>query len=196
MLINLWKNRSREKGNITFALKNSARSTNSGIRHIKLACSGAGGSFSLIPNMGLQSILLTLSFPAALVPATKVVLPRKLSTDDTQVPCFGNFRTPHNLVTPKSIGICVIDDSMVRNRIFVVINSFNRSISCKMICKGYSKLLLPLLEATEESSCVICPKCLEDIDYFIERVLGKHLRHPIPDVCLLDQNIQVVDKAK
>mmetsp|Transcript_27356 Transcript_27356/g.35448 ORF Transcript_27356/g.35448 Transcript_27356/m.35448 type:complete len:629 (-) Transcript_27356:456-2342(-) len=60
-------------------------------------------------------------------------------------------KTP-KLTFPANLTICAIDDS-------------------KIICKGYERLLLPLLKCDSKSSLVTCPKSKEDIRQFLEVVL-------------------------
>lgn len=75
-----------------------------------------------------------------------------------------------------------------------------------MICKGYQKLLLPLMEADMQLSTVICPKTSEEVDLFFADVIGGRrgdrsgdreetlVSTPAltpADVVILDQNIDL-----
>ena len=67
-----------------------------------------------------------------------------------------------------------------------------------MICKGYQRLLLPSMQANIESSLVTCPASPEDIESFVEDVLGSNDLKETPfrnaaDVVILDQNIDLQD---
>jgi hypothetical protein len=42
----------------------ASRSTLAGLRHIQMACEGAGGSFNIAVNPGDSSVLVTIKFPA------------------------------------------------------------------------------------------------------------------------------------
>jgi len=65
----------------------------------------------------------------------------------------------------------------------------------QLICKAYSKLLLPLLDADNKHSVVICPQTQVDVDFFLDRVVGDHIGHESANICLLDQNIEISDEV-
>lgn len=73
---------------------------------------------------------------------------------------------------PAGLKICVIDDSA-------------------MICKGYSRLLLPRLKVDEARSHVVCPKTKADCEFFLDKVEGAHDGSGPADIVLLDQNIEL-----
>mmetsp|Transcript_54467 Transcript_54467/g.109551 ORF Transcript_54467/g.109551 Transcript_54467/m.109551 type:complete len:452 (-) Transcript_54467:273-1628(-) len=87
-----------------------------------------------------------------------------------------------------NLRVCCLDDSNI-------------------ICKGYKRLLLPLMRADLQSSMATCPTSPEDTESFIEAVLGnidtksagvcagdvKSSEKPA-DIIILDQNIDFDDK--
>lgn len=103
-------------------IKKSALSTNSGLRHIHLACEGANGTFDLELGVGRRSVLFTLTVPALLLEkseraASSLLLP--LSMQETSVVDV--------IDVTDGLKICAIDDSQV-NRPFKVehVRSINR----------------------------------------------------------------------
>jgi len=70
---------------------------------------------------------------------------------------------------PSNLKVCAIDDS-------------------KLICKGYERLLLPLLKCDSKSSLVTCPKSNDDVDEFMTYIKTKV--NPI-NIVIFDQNIDL-----
>mmetsp|Transcript_731 Transcript_731/g.909 ORF Transcript_731/g.909 Transcript_731/m.909 type:complete len:734 (+) Transcript_731:145-2346(+) len=58
----------------------------------------------------------------------------------------------------------------------------------KIICKGYERLLLPLLKCDSKSSLVTCPKSNDDVDEFMTYIKTKV--NPI-NIVIFDQNIDL-----
>jgi len=61
-----------------------------------------------------------------------------------------------------------------------------------MICKSYTKLLLPLMLANMKHSSVVCPKTLHEIDSFLDHVIGGGDDLCPADIVILDQNIDLL----
>jgi hypothetical protein len=88
------------------SVKKSSSSTNSGLRHISMACKGAGGSFSLSISDDKAFVVLTLTFPAVVIPASPAaVAVQAKPTSQDHMPCAYGL----------SPIISAIDDSEVRN---------------------------------------------------------------------------------
>eukprot|EP00614_Pseudopedinella_elastica_P001301 CAMPEP_0172609764 /NCGR_PEP_ID=MMETSP1068-20121228/29678_1 /TAXON_ID=35684 /ORGANISM="Pseudopedinella elastica, Strain CCMP716" /LENGTH=531 /DNA_ID=CAMNT_0013413345 /DNA_START=45 /DNA_END=1640 /DNA_ORIENTATION=+ len=139
-------------------------STRSGLRHIELACQGAGAMFDLRIGEGASDeVVATLRFPAHSTPVLGSV--NKDKTTKTL------HATTHPRAIPSSLKICAIDDS-------------------KMICKGYNRILLPALGGVENESNVCCPQEPEAVQGFIDHVLGRPSGSPA-DVVIIDQHIEL-----
>jgi hypothetical protein len=155
---------------------------------ISLLNSGRIDSSSLIEEVALGEEVVSKAF------APKLVELEPSSCD------FDNNSS--STVSCSNLKICLIDDSKVvfllcshtymhiqHIKISVVISSsfcdwFEKKK--KLICKGYEKLLLPLMNCDMEHSHVCCPKSRADVDAFLDLVLRTHA-----DIVILDQNIDM-----
>jgi hypothetical protein len=61
----------------------------------------------------------------------------------------------------------------------------------QMICKGYSRIIFPILDVDVSESQVVCPTSRRDVDLFIENALGRSQDGRLADVILLDQNMHL-----
>eukprot|EP00613_Pedinella_sp_CCMP2098_P064427 CAMPEP_0171987764 /NCGR_PEP_ID=MMETSP0993-20121228/275557_1 /TAXON_ID=483369 /ORGANISM="non described non described, Strain CCMP2098" /LENGTH=226 /DNA_ID=CAMNT_0012640715 /DNA_START=155 /DNA_END=835 /DNA_ORIENTATION=+ len=145
-----------------------SNSTNSGLAHVTLACKGAGGSFSLYMGSEGKSVIVRMKVPA-----------KKLKQLNDSVPRLQAKRSssrPELKTVFPGLRVCCIDDS-------------------KILCKGYTKLLLPLMQADMVNSTVICPTSPEDVESFVEAVLAgntaSNLTGKAADIVVLDQNIDI-----
>ena len=90
-------------------IKKSSSSTSCGLKHIGMACRGAGGSFdlSLTKESGVRTVVFTLTLPVVLLPARREVSSLK------SVSSTNNFA--QLMRRPSSaLNVCAIDDSTVR----------------------------------------------------------------------------------
>ena len=64
----------------------------------------------------------------------------------------------------------------------------------QVLCKGYSRILLPELKVDAKRSQVVCPRSTDDVKAFIEESLGRNFANKgAADLVLLDQNIDLAD---
>ena len=143
-------------------------STNLGVSHIRLACSAVGGSFRLEVEDARGDIGGRIVCLSIILPAQRCISAEKThksfdgafvdaATDSPKTcPSSSPQETPqaHDQAGPLKIKVCAIDDSL-------------------LICKGYSRLLLPALGADSARSLVVCPKTSTDIEFFLNASLGK-----------------------
>jgi hypothetical protein len=152
-----------------FAATKMNLSTRSGLRHIDVACGGAGGYFDLhLKQSPNKCVVLTCYFPAKVVPNDDDNMLSTTIEHSLSGLVSGDIsgNPSHNLCDmPSQLKVCAIDDS-------------------ELICKGYQKLLLASLRADLDNSVVCCPKTKAEVEIFVNHVMNC-------DICILDQHIEL-----
>jgi hypothetical protein len=136
------------------------------LENISLACHILQGHYEVLISESMQRIHLKVKFPA------------KLISNNHKVEGLNKLGSPANSVIPS---ILVDAEFPPQLKVFAIDDS-------EMMCKGYSRLLLPQLKADLSQSEVCCPKTKEEVRKFIENALdpSKHA-----NICILDQNIEL-----
>jgi len=118
-------------------------STHCGMRHVALACQGAGGTSRLefsSDEMGERIAVFTASMPAIVTPSCLEEASLNLGNEPVM-----------NL--PRMLKICALDDSSI-------------------ICKGIRQILFKALEADCETSVVCCPRNASDVTTFMDQIFS------------------------
>ena len=93
-----------------------------------------------------------------------------------------------------------IDDSAVsQQRIYqlhehvVFVTEYGPFPGSQILCKGYSRIVLPLLKADKQRSRVVCPTSRTEVDAFVDSALGHNTdgSSDPADIVILDQNIDL-----
>jgi hypothetical protein len=141
--------------------------TGCGFRHISLAVRTAGGSYRVKYDEKKSKFLIQLSFPAKLLSGPTTTRRSDVSSSSSSS-SSSSIVPPQRLIgsnglvigsscgedIPTQLKVCAIDDS-------------------RLICKGYSKMVLPQLKANLHKSYICCPAVRADIKHFVDTVLGK-----------------------
>jgi len=138
-----------------------------------LACDAAKGTVEArVGKMRTRVVaVFTLKFPARLIfpenfSAEK--LSHVVESDNSPEDQFA----AENL--PKKLKICAIDD-------------------CKLICKGYERVLFAKIEADSDASVVVYCKSPEDIESFLNIVTGHETldNGTAAEIAILDQHLEL-----
>jgi hypothetical protein len=145
----------------------SYMSTQLGLHHIGLACKAANGFFDMkLEQRGERNVVVTT-----------ITLPAEMHQNNVR-------DCPSATVSPKDV-----ERSMARlSSVKLTVGAIDDS---SMMCKGYQKLLLPLLDADVDSSFIICPESIGDIDRFYSLSTSSIPNRKSPNVIILDQNIDL-----
>ena len=174
-------------------LKKTSIGTQAGLPHIALACRAARGSCDLGTCDDGNSVILTITLPARLLPATttSTLLSNKgehgriEASTEPERPSGPELETAEETdlpdEMPKGCKVIAIDDSV-------------------MLCKAYERIVLPKLGADMARSKVIRPSSQKCVDGFIADALGAATDGSLDasthaDVVILDQNIEFVESG-
>jgi hypothetical protein len=169
-----------------------------GLEHLSLACRGANGHFTLaLDDDGW--VVCSIFLPAQILDCRP--LTGSLKTELISTKTQRTVKQLHGNLLPSRCKIMVIDDSKVgsphcaRLRESRNVRTHQKIPVHKVLCKGYSRILLPALNADIERSEVVCPSSEQCVDSFIAKALGKDQLKEIDcdeaDIVLLDQNIEL-----
>jgi hypothetical protein len=175
-------------------LKKTSLGTQAGLPHIFLACRAARGSCDLSTSDDGNSVILTMTLPARLLPAatTTTLLSKtgecgriEASAEPEMISGPGDRAVEetglHDDELPKGCKVIAIDDSV-------------------MLCKAYERIVLPKLGADMALSKVIQPSSQKCVDDFVGDALGAATDGSLgasahADVVILDQNIEFVESG-
>eukprot|EP00615_Pteridomonas_danica_P014739 CAMPEP_0114406222 /NCGR_PEP_ID=MMETSP0102-20121206/21026_1 /TAXON_ID=38822 ORGANISM="Pteridomonas danica, Strain PT" /NCGR_SAMPLE_ID=MMETSP0102 /ASSEMBLY_ACC=CAM_ASM_000212 /LENGTH=531 /DNA_ID=CAMNT_0001572073 /DNA_START=418 /DNA_END=2013 /DNA_ORIENTATION=+ len=162
---------SQDNLNDMFSSMKMNLSTRSGLRHIDVACGGAGGYFDLRlgskENSDRKIVVLTCFFPAKSTETDQALAANKSVVHLEKKRGVPIVHSPpaQNNDMPSHLKVCALDDS-------------------ELICKGYQRLLLSRLGADIPNSVVCCPKTHGQVEVFVNKALNS-------DICILDQHIEL-----
>ena len=172
-------------------LKKSPLGTQAGFPHIVLACRGAQGSCDLNTSDEGNSVILTMTLPARLLPATTTTTTTTLLSKRGEHGRIEAPTEPEMISGPEDETVEETDlpDEMPKGCKVIAIDD------SVMLCKAYERIVLPKLGADMARSMVIQPSSQKCVDDFVGDALGAVTDGSLgasahADVVILDQNIE------